>query len=155
MKKTVTFILLVFSAVSYTAPPILANQKMGKNLDNLSANQHDRNLANNPFGWLGTQHLQDHLQDSISKRNNPITQYGNQYLQDSINKRNNPVRYNAVIVKFGNPFVGQGKVYLQDSINKRNNPGGKYYERVKILNNDIGNVTNPHREMVVVPLYSW
>ncbi len=151
MKKTVTFILLVFSAVSYSAPPILADQKMGKNLDNLSANQHDRNLANNPFGWHGSQHLQD----SISKRNNPITQYGGQYLQDSTNKRNSPVRYNAVIVKLGNPFVGKGRIYLQDSINKRNNPGGKYYERVKILNNDSSNVTNPHREMVVVPLYSW
>lgn len=151
MKKITTVILIVFSAVSYSAPPILIDQKTGKNLDKLSANQYDQNSVNNPFGW----HESQHLQDSINRRNNPITRYGGQYLQDSTNKRNSPVRYNAVIVKLGNPFVGKGKVYLQDSINKRNNPGGKYYERVKILNNDSSNVTNPHREMVVVPLYSW
>ena len=87
-------------------------------------------------------------------RNYSITQHGNRHLQDSMNKRNNPVRYDAVIVKVGNPFVGQRKMYLQDSTNKRNNPGGKYYAPVR-LDNTASNVTNPHRIVVKVPLYSW
>ncbi|MEE8254533.1 MAG: hypothetical protein V3S58_02875 [Nitrosomonadaceae bacterium] len=150
MKKITTVILLVFSALAHSAPPILVDQETGKYLDNLSANQHDQNSVNSPFG----QHGNWHLQDSVNKRNNPIARHGDQYLQDSINKRNTPARYNAVIVKLGNPLVGQGRLYLQDSTNKRNNPSGKYYAPVK-LDNTVSNVTNPHRTVVTVPLYSW
>jgi len=151
MKMITTVILLVFSAVAHSAPPVLADQKTGKYLDNLSANQHEQNSVNNPFGKQRSQHLQD----SMNRRNNQIARHGNQYLQDSMNKRNSPVRYNAVIVKLGNPFVGKGRIYLQDSINKRNNPGGKYYERIKQDNINDSNVTDRHRTAVVIPLYTW
>ena len=146
MKKLLLILILVFSAVAHSAPPILVDLETGKYLDNTSANQYDQNSVNNPFGQRGSQHLQD----SMNKRNNPIARHGNQYLQDSINKRNSPVRYNAVIVKLGNPFVGKGRLYLQDSMNKRNNPGGKYYESVKLDNtgSDGSDVTNPHRTVV-------
>ena len=150
MKKTLAMVFLIVSAVVYSAQPILVDQNTGKYLENLGTNQHSQNSVNNPFGPHGNQHLQD----SISMRNYSITRHGNLHLQDSMNKRNNPVRYNAVIVKVGNPLVGQGKMYLQDSTNKRNNPGGKYYVPVK-LNNTGSNVTNPHRTVVKVPLYSW
>jgi len=149
-KNTFVMVFLIVSAVVYSAQPILVDKNTGKYLENLGANQHSQNSVNNPFGPHGNQHLQD----SINKRNNSIGWHGNQHLQDSMNKRNNPVRYNAVIVKVGNPFVGQGKMYLQDSTNKRNNPGGKYYAPVK-LDNTASNVTNPHRTVVKVPLYSW
>jgi len=151
MKKTLAFVFLVFSAVSHSAPPILVDLETGKYLDNTNANQYDQNSVSNPFG----QHRSQHLQDSMNKRNNQIARHGNQYLQDSMNKRNSPVRYNAVIVKLGNPFVGKGRIYLQDSMNKRNNPGGKYYERIKQDNIDDSNVTDRHRTVVVIPLYSW
>jgi len=151
MKKLLLNLILVFSTVAHSVPPIPVDQKSGKHLDKLSANQHDQNSVNNPFG----QHRSQHLKDSMNRRNNQIARHGNQYLQDSMNKRNSPVRYNAVIVKLGNPFVGKGRIYLQDSMNKRNNPGGKYYERIKQDNIDDSNVTNRHRTAVVIPLYSW
>ncbi len=150
-KKLLLTLILVFSAVVHSAPPILVDLETGKYLDKLSANQHDQNSVNNPFG----QHRSQHLQDSMNRRNSPIARHGNQYIQDSMNRRNSPVRYNAVIVKLGNPFVGKGKLYLQDSINKRNNPGGKYYERIKQDKIDDSNVTDRHWTAVVIPLYSW
>ncbi len=142
MKKTVAFVFLVFSAVIYSAPPIIVDQRTGEFLESLGAQDSSNHSA---------QYKVKHIQDSTNARNNPMAHHGNYYVQDSMNKRNNP-RYDRVIV---NPFVGQKKVYLQDSMNKRNNPGGKYYIPQEIDNTSGSNVTAPHETAMTIQIKDW
>jgi len=53
-----------------------------------------------------------------------------------------------------NPSVQHGNQHLQGSVIKRNNPGGKSHERGK-RDKSVSNVTDPHKEIVGVPLFSW
>lgn len=143
MKKTFAIVFLVFSAVIYSAPPIIVDQSTGEYLVNLGA----QNSINNP-----ALHKVEYKRDSMNSRNNPMAHHGNNYVQDSMNKRNNPVRYDRVIV---NPFVGHKRVYLQDSMNKRNNPGGKYYVPQEVNNPASSNVTEPHLTPVMIQVKEW
>ena len=53
-----------------------------------------------------------------------------------------------------NPSVQHGNQHLQGSVIKRNNPGGKSHERGK-RDKSVSNVTDPHKEIVGAPLFSW
>jgi hypothetical protein len=78
MKKIATVILLVFSAVAHSAPPILVDPQTGKYLGNLSNNPHDPNSVSNPDGEYGSPYSQDSI-------NNPVGEYGSPYSDKSIN----------------------------------------------------------------------
>ena len=80
MKKLLLTLILVFSAVVHTAPLTSADQKTKKYSDNLSADQHGQNSVNNPSGKHGNQHLKD----SVIKRNSPGGEY-----HERRSKRNN------------------------------------------------------------------
>ncbi len=76
--KTILALLLVFSAVVHSAPPILVDPQTGKYLGNLSANPYDLNSTSNPYGRYGSEYSQDSI-------NNPYGQYGSEYSNDSPN----------------------------------------------------------------------
>jgi len=88
MKKIATFILLVFSAVAHSAPPILVDPQTGKYLGNLSNNPYDQNSVSNPYGEYGSPYSQDSI-------NNPVGEYGSPYSDKSIN---NPYATNPPII---------------------------------------------------------
>ena len=78
MKKIATVMLLVFSAVTHSAPPILVDPQTGKYLGNLSNNPYDQNSVSNPYGEYGSPYSQDSI-------NNPVGEYGSPYSDKSIN----------------------------------------------------------------------
>ena len=88
MKKIATVILLVFSAVAHSAPPILVDPQTGKYLGNLSNNPNDPNSVSNPDGEYGSPYSQDSI-------NNPVGEYGSPYSDKSIN---NPYATNPPII---------------------------------------------------------
>jgi len=80
--------LLVFSAVAHSAPPILVDPQTGKYLGNLSNNPYDQNSVSNPYGEYGSPYSQDSI-------NNPVEEYGSPYSDKSIN---NPYATNPPII---------------------------------------------------------
>ena len=88
MKKIATVILLVFSAVAHSAPPILVDPQTGKYLGNLSNNRYDQNSVSNPYGEYGSPYSQESI-------NNPVGEYGSPYSDKSIN---NPYATNPPII---------------------------------------------------------
>jgi hypothetical protein len=50
-------------------------------------------MVNNP----SAQNKNQHLKDSLNKRNNPIASHGEQFLRDSLNSRNNMVHRHGKI----------------------------------------------------------
>ncbi len=88
MKKIATVILLVFSAVAYSGPPILVDPQTGKYLGTLSANPYDQDSVSNPTGQYGSPYSQDSI-------NNPVGEYGSPYSDKSIN---NPYATNPPII---------------------------------------------------------
>ena len=120
--------VLIISDVVYSEEPIKADEQTGKYPESLGSGQHRQTSVKYNF-----------------------EQHGSQYSKDSMNHRNSP-RWNALVVDLSEP--SRKRMYLQDSMNKRNNPGGKYYESVKI-NNPAGNVTDPQRTVVTIPVKQW
>ncbi len=53
-----------------------------------------------------------------------------------------------------NPSGQNGNQHLKDSVIKRN-PGGEYHEQRGKRDKNGSNATDPHREIVTVPLLSW
>jgi len=88
MKKITMLIFLFIATAVSAAPPILIDQKTGKYLGNLSANQDDPDSVSNPHGRYGSK-------DSADSINNPDGKYGNSQSNDS---PNNPYATNAPIV---------------------------------------------------------
>ena len=68
MTKMYTFILLLFSAVALI---FVFSSAVGNTARPISANQHDQSSVNNPSG----QNENQHLKDSVIKRNSPGGEY--------------------------------------------------------------------------------
>ncbi len=139
---------LIVSAVVHSEEPIKADEQTGRYLENLGASQHGQTSVKYNFEQHGSQYSKD----SMNQRNSPVGQYGSQYSKDSMNQRNSP-RWNALVVDVRNP--SRKRLYLQDSMNKRNNPGGKYYEPANVDYYSAGDVTEPQRTIVTMPLKQW
>ena len=77
--SVVVLILLFYSAVANTAPPILVDQQTGKYLGNLSSNPYDSKSTSNSYGQYGSKYSPDSI-------NNSYGQYGSEYSNDSPNK---------------------------------------------------------------------
>lgn len=119
---------LIISAVVHSEEPIKADEQTGSYLESLGASQHGQTSVKYHF-----------------------EQHGSQYSKDSMNQRNSP-RWNALVVDVRNP--SKKRLYLQDSMNKRNNPGGKYYEPAKV-DYSAGDVTDPQRTILTLPVKQW
>ena len=76
--SVVVLILLFYSAVANTAPPILVDQQTGKYLGNLSSNPYDSKSTSNSYGQYGSKYSPDCI-------NNSYGQYGSEYSNDSPN----------------------------------------------------------------------
>ena len=77
--SVVVLILLFYSAVANTAPPILVDQQTGKYLGNFSSNPYDSKSTSNSYGQYGSKYSPDSI-------NNSYGQYGSEYSNDSPNK---------------------------------------------------------------------
>ena len=88
MRKIAMLISLFIATAASASPPILIDQKTGRYLGNLSANQNDPDSVSNPHGRYGSKDSEDSI-------NNPDGKYGNSKSNDSLN---NPYATNAPIV---------------------------------------------------------
>ena len=68
MTKIFTFILLLFSTVALM---FVFSSAVGNTAPPISTNQNDQNSVNNPSGQIENQHLKD----SVIKRNSPGGEY--------------------------------------------------------------------------------
>ena len=92
--SVVVLILLFYSAVANTSPPILVDQQTGKYLGNLSSNPYDPNSTSNPYGQYGSKYSPDSI-------NNSYGQYGSEYSNDS---PNNPYATNPPVIIDSNEY---------------------------------------------------
>ncbi len=54
-----------------------------------------------------------------------------------------------------NPSGQNGNQHFKDSVIRRNSTGGEHHGRWSKRDKSDSNATDPHREMVTVPLLSW
>ena len=88
MRKVAMLIFLFIATAVSASPPILIDQKTGRYLGNLNANQSDPDSVSNPGGRYGSKDSEDSI-------NNPNGKYGNSKSNDSLN---NPYATNTPIV---------------------------------------------------------